>query len=84
MGGSRFYLYAIVIQQALIGGAIGYVVGIAFALGMAYMGRDSSAAPEIPLWLVAGIGVVTEIMCVAASMISLQKVTSINPAQVFR
>lgn len=84
MGGGRSYLYAIVIKQALIGGAVGYVVGIAFALAMAFMGRDSSAAPEIPLFLVAGIGVVTEIMCVAASMISLQKVTSINPAEVFR
>jgi putative ABC transport system permease protein len=84
MGGSRFYLYSIVIQQALIGGAIGYAVGMSAALLMAWLGRESSATPEIPLSLVLGIGLVTEVMCVAASLISLKKVTSINPAEVFR
>jgi putative ABC transport system permease protein len=84
MGGSRFYLYSIVIQQALIGGAIGYAVGMSAALLMAWLGREASATPEIPLSLVLGIGVVIEVMCVAASLISLKKVTSINPAEVFR
>ena len=84
MGGSRFYLYAIVVKQALIGGLIGYVVGMAFVFAMAWLGRDASAAPEAPLWLAASIGVVMEVMCVAASMISLQKVTAIDPAEVFR
>ena len=84
MGGSRFYLYSIVIQQALIGGAIGYVFGMSAALLMAWAGRESSATPEIPLSLVLGIGLVIEVMCVLASLISLKKVTSINPAEVFR
>ena len=84
MGGNRFYLYAIVIKQALIGGAIGYVLGMAFVLFMVWGGREASAAPEAPLWLVLAIGAVMEVMCVLASMISLNKVTSINPAEVFR
>lgn len=84
IGGSRSYLYAIVVKQALIGGLIGYVVGIAAVFAMAWLGRDSSAAPEAPLGLALGIGVVMELMCVLASMISLSKLTRINPAEVFR
>jgi putative ABC transport system permease protein len=84
MGGSRSYLCAIVIKQALIGGAIGYVVGMAAVTAMAWLGRDSSATPEAPLWLALTIGVVMELMCVLASMISLNKVTAINPTEVFR
>ena len=74
----------IVVKQALIGGAIGYVVGIAAVFAMAWLGRDSSAAPEAPLSLALGVGVVMELMCVLASMISLSKLTRINPAEVFR
>jgi putative ABC transport system permease protein len=84
IGGGRFYLYAIVIKQALIGGLVGYVVGMVAVLVMAWLGRDSSAAPEAPLWLNLSIGLVMELMCVLASLVSINKLTSINPAEVFR
>jgi putative ABC transport system permease protein len=84
MGGGRGYLYRIVVTQALIGGAIGYVLGMACVLAMVWLSRDASAPPEAPPWLALGIGVVMEAMCVLASMISLRKVTRINPTEVFR
>jgi putative ABC transport system permease protein len=84
IGGGRFYLYAIVIKQALIGGLIGYVIGITAVLAMTWLSRDSSASPEAPLWLALSIGVVMELMCVMASLISINKLTAINPAEVFR
>lgn len=84
MGGAGRYLFAIVIKQALIGGAIGYLIGIAGVMVMVWLGREASAAPEEPLWLAASIGVVTEIMCVLASLISIKKLMAINPAEVFR
>lgn len=84
MGGSRSYLYRIVITQALIGGAIGYVVGMAGVLTVVWLSREASAPPEAPLWLILGIGGVMEAMCVLASILSLRKITKINPTEVFR
>jgi putative ABC transport system permease protein len=84
MGGPRSYLYAIVIKQALIGGFLGYLLGISFVYVLVYFSRDSSAPPEMTWWLAVGIGVVTELMCVAASMLSLRKITEIDPVKVFR
>ena len=84
MGGPRGYLYAIVIKQALIGGLLGYLLGISIVLVIAALGRDSTASPEVPWWMVLAIGTVTEAMCVAASLLSLKKVMSIDPVKVFR
>jgi putative ABC transport system permease protein len=84
MGGPRSYLYAIVLKQALIGGGLGYLVGIVIALVLVYAGRDASAAPEMTWWLALGIGAVIELMCAAASIVSLNKVTAIDPVEVFR
>ncbi len=84
MGGPRRYLYAIVIKQALIGGFLGYLVGISITLVLVYLGRDSSASPEMTWWLALAIGIVIELMCAAASLVSLGKVTAIDPVKVFR
>ena len=84
MGGPRSYLYKIVIKQAVIGGLLGYLVGIGIVALLAYLARNSSAAPEVPWWLASGVGIVTVLMCIAASLVSLSKVTSIDPVKVFR
>lgn len=84
MGGTRTYLYKIVIKQAVIGGLLGYLVGIVAVVFLAYLARNSSASPEVPSWLASAIGVTTVLMCVAASLVSMNKVTSIDPVKVFR
>lgn len=84
MGGTRTYLYKIVIKQAVIGGLLGYLIGIVAVVFLAYLARNSSASPEVPLSLASGIGVTTVLMCVAASLVSMNKVTSIDPVKVFR
>jgi putative ABC transport system permease protein len=84
MGGTRSYLYKIVIKQAVIGGLLGYLVGIAIVLALAELSRNSSSSPESPWWLASAIATITVVMCIAASMVSLNKVTSIDPVKVFR
>lgn len=84
MGGPRSYLYKIVIQQAVLGGALGYVGGISIVMMLVHLGRNSSAAPQVPSWMAIGIAAVTISMCVLASLVSLNKVTSIDPVKVFR
>jgi len=84
MGGPRIYLYKIVIKQAVVGGLFGYLIGIAIVVACARLARGSSASPEVPWWLALGIGGITVLMCVAASLVSVNKVTSIDPVKVFR
>jgi putative ABC transport system permease protein len=84
MGGPRSYLYRIVVKQAAIGGLLGYACGIAIVLLLAWLARNGSASPVVPFWLCAVIGVVTLAMCVVASLVSLGKVTAIDPVAVFR
>jgi putative ABC transport system permease protein len=84
MGGPRWYLYKIVIEQAVIGGLSGSVVGIGVVTALVYLGRNMSSPPLVPAWLALGIGAVTVLMCVAASLVSISKITSIDPVKVFR
>jgi putative ABC transport system permease protein len=84
MGGPRSYLKRIVMKQAVIGGLPGYTIGITLVGLLAYLSRGGSAPPEMPWWLMAAIGLVTALMCIAASLVSLKKVTAIEPTTVFR
>jgi putative ABC transport system permease protein len=84
MGGSRTYLYKIVIKQAVVGGLLGYLIGISVVVVLTYLARNASSSPEVPWWLAAAVGVITVLMCVTASLVSMNKVTSIDPVQVFR
>lgn len=84
MGGTRSYLYKIVIKQAVVGGLLGYLIGIVIVVVLAYLARHSSASPEVPWWLALGVGGITVVMCVVASLVSMNKVTSIDPVKVFR
>jgi hypothetical protein len=63
---------------------VGYACGIAIVLALAWLARDSSASPVVPLGLSAMIGVVTLAMCIVASLVSIGKVTAIDPVAVFR
>jgi putative ABC transport system permease protein len=84
MGGPRSYLYKIVVKQAVISGVLGGAIGISIVALLAYLSRNSSSPPQVPFWLASGIGTVTILMCVAASLVSLSKVTAIDPVKVFR
>jgi putative ABC transport system permease protein len=64
MGGTRTYLYKIVIKQAVVGGLLGYLIGIVVVLVLACLARNGSASPEVPWWLALGVGGITVAMCV--------------------
>jgi putative ABC transport system permease protein len=68
----------------VIGGLIGSVVGIGAVAVLVYLGRNMSSPPLVPVWLALGIGAVTVVMCVGASLVSISKITSIDPVKVFR
>lgn len=84
MGGPSGYLNRIVLGQAAIAGTLGYALGIAIVIALVRLSRDSNASPQMPWWLAVAIGGVTLTTCLIASLVSLRKVTAIDPTKVFR
>jgi putative ABC transport system permease protein len=84
MGASSRYLKAIVLRQSLVSGTLGYIVGTATAIIVAWLSRTSSATLMLSYPLIVILGVVTLTMCVGASLISIRKVLRVDTASVFR
>jgi len=84
IGAANRYLKAIILRQALLSGAIGFIVGTAAAIGAAWLARRSSAAMAISLPLILMLAGVTLGMCVGASLISIRKVLTVDAASVFK
>jgi putative ABC transport system permease protein len=84
MGATNGYLYRVIVTQAVISATIGYLVAIAVALVVSQGSQAGTTAIVIPAPLAAALFVTTLAMCVAASMISIHKVTRLDPALVFK
>lgn len=84
IGASNRYLYRIIIQQAVISGAIGYAMGIAMAAVVVALAHNSDVALLLPGELALALAGVTLVMCIGAALISIQKVTGIDPVSVFK
>ena len=84
MGASNFYLYRIIIAQALISGVIGYALAIVVSLFISYGSLQGTTAIIIPWQLAVGLFGLTMLMCAGASIVSINKVTRIDPAMVFK
>jgi putative ABC transport system permease protein len=84
MGSSNAYLYRVILQQAAISAVAGYAVGIAIATLASQASLHGTTAIIIEPPLAAGLFVLTLVMCLAASVVSITKVTRIDPAMVFK
>lgn len=84
MGASNFYLYRVIITQAFLSGLMGYAIGMSAALFVSNRSLQGTTAIILPWELIAGLFVITLGMCVLASVISINKVTRIDPAMVFK
>lgn len=84
IGADNWYLYKVIIQQAVISALIGYPLGIGIALLVIRGSKDSGAAILLPPAMVAAMLGVTLVMCVSAAMFSIRKMTRLDPAMVFK
>ncbi len=84
MGATNFYLYRVIITQAFLSGLIGYAVGMSIALFVSYISLKGTTAIILPWQLVLALFGLTMLMCVSASVVSINKVTRIDPAMVFK
>jgi putative ABC transport system permease protein len=84
MGATNAYIYRIILRQAFLSAVIGYGVGIVAASLAAYSSRNGGANILLPVSVRAGLFGLTLLMCVSAAMVSINKVTKIDPAMVFK
>jgi putative ABC transport system permease protein len=84
MGASNSYIYRVIIKQALISAAIGYGLGMAVSVLVVRMSSSGGAAIRLTWEMAAGMLVLTFLMCAGASIVSINKVTRIDPAMVFK
>lgn len=84
MGASRGYIRRVVLTQALISGVIGSALGIGLVFPASTGIKGFISWVYTPFWLpiaIIGIGLV---MCCLASIVSIRKALSVEPARVFR
>ncbi len=86
MGYRNRYLFQVVIQEALILAAMGYVPGLLISLGL-YQLTVKATAGSLPVAMDLGriifVLVLTILMCSLSGMISVRKALATDPAEVF-
>lgn len=84
MGAPGSYIHRIIIAQAVAAALVGYVCGIAISFFLVDLAARGGASIVLPPTLSIGLFFLTVVMCVTAGLVSIRKVTTIDPAMVFR
>ena len=84
MGAPNSYVYKVIMKQAAISAVIGYVLGMIVSVFVVQGSQKGGAAILMPLPMAVGMFFLTLIMCVGAALVSINKVTRIDPAMVFK
>jgi putative ABC transport system permease protein len=85
MGSSDWFIYGVIIEQALWMAILGYFPGMALCLGLGAWTMQARAI-QILISPTTAVGVfgITILMCVGAAVFAIQKVTYLDPATVFK
>jgi putative ABC transport system permease protein len=84
MGATNRYLYGVIILQAVISAVIGYSFGMIVAAFVVRGSAQGGAAILLPAPMAIGMLGVTLLMCIGAAVVSINKVTRLDPAMVFK
>jgi putative ABC transport system permease protein len=84
MGAPNGYIYRVIITQAAMSAVMGYVLGMCVSFFVVHASQQGGAAILLPLPMAIGMFFLTLVMCVGAATVSISKVTSIDPAMVFK
>jgi putative ABC transport system permease protein len=84
MGAPNGYIYNVIIQQALLSAVMGFAISTSIAMVIVNGSRAGDALILLPLEMVAGTFALAVLMCAGASILSIRKATTIDPAMVFR
>lgn len=84
MGAPNSYVYTVIMKQAAISAVIGYVLGMFVSEFVVHASQKGGAAILMPTPMAVGMFFLTLLMCVGAALVSINKVTRIDPAMVFK
>lgn len=84
MGAPNSYVYKVIMKQAAISAVIGYVLGMIVSVFVVRASQEGGAAILMPIPMAVGMFFVTLVMCVGAALVSINRVTRIDPAMVFK
>jgi len=84
MGAPNSYVYKVIVQQAAIAAVMGYALGITVSAFVVRGSQHGGASILMPWPLAVAIFFVTLVMCVGAALVSIHKVTHLDPAMVFK
>jgi len=84
MGARNGYIYRIIIEQAVISAVMGYTVAIFIGWFVARGSEDGNALILLPPEMALATLGLSILMCIIASVLSIRKATSIDPALVFK
>jgi len=84
MGAPNSYVYKVIIKQAAMSAVMGYVLGMIVSAFVVRASQSGGAAILLPLPMAIGMFFLTLAMCVGAALVSISKVTSLDPAVVFK
>jgi putative ABC transport system permease protein len=84
MGATNRYLYGVIILQAVISAFMGYGLGMVVSVFVVRGSEQGGAAILLPAPMAVGMLGLTLAMCVGAAVVSINKVTRLDPAMVFK
>jgi putative ABC transport system permease protein len=84
MGAPNSYVYKVIMKQAAIAAVMGYVLGMIVSVFVVRGSQKGGAAILMPPSMAVGMFFLTLLMCVGAALVSINKVTRIDPAMVFK
>src|SRR5262249_19433138 len=84
MGANNGYLSRVILQQAVISAVIGYVLAMGVSWFVVRGSVKGGAAILLPWPVAVGMLGLTVVMCTTAAFVSINKVTRLDPATVFK
>lgn len=84
MGASNRYIYRVIIAQSLISAVIGYTLAAIVGVFVARGSAEGGASVLVTWQMMTAMFFVTLGMCITAALVSINKVTKIDPALVFK
>lgn len=84
IGANHRYLHRVIVKQASISAVLGYIIGLAVTLAMVAYSRTGNVAMALPPWAIVLLAALTLAMCLLGALVSIRRITRIDPTTVFQ
>ena len=84
IGANHRYLHRVIVKQASISAVFGYIIGLAVTLAMVAYSRTGNVAMALPPWAIVLLAALTLAMCLLGALVSIRRITRIDPTTVFQ